>query len=86
MTGGFSLTFNTVPKFQAAISTEIKKGPIGRIKYSNKGSVLNKKAIERFIDDPGLIKKKLDLLKKLFVSIQDYIKKTQTLPQTLLDL
>ena len=75
MTGGFSLTFNTVPKFQAAISTEIKKGPIGRIKYSNKGSVLNKKTIERFIDDPGLIKKKLDLLKKLFVSIQDYIKK-----------
>jgi hypothetical protein len=77
MTGGFSLTFNTVPKFQAAISTEIKKGPIGRIKYSNKGSVLNKKAIERFIDDPGLIKKKLDLLKKLFVSIQDYIKKNE---------
>jgi len=75
MTGGFSLTFNTVPKFKAAISTEIKKGPIGRVTYSTKGSILNKKAIERFIDDPGLIKKKLDLLKKLFVSIQDYIKK-----------
>ena len=60
MTGGFSLTFNTKPKFQAAMSTEIKKGPIGRVKYSTKGGILNTKAIERFIGDPGLIKKKVE--------------------------
>jgi len=75
MTGGFSLTFNTKPKFQAAMSTEITKGAIGRVKYSTKGGILNPKAIERFIDDPGLIKKKLDEIEKLFLAIQDYIKK-----------
>ena len=75
MTGGFSLTFNTKPKFQAAMSTEIQKGPIGRVKYSTKGGILNPKAIERFIDDPGLIKKKLNEIEKLFLAIQDYIKK-----------
>ena len=75
MTGGFGLTFRNVNRFRKSISAKYKKGPLGRIKYSKTGSILNEKAINRFIDDPGLIQKRLDLLKDLFLSIQSYIKK-----------
>jgi len=75
MTGGFGLTFRNVDRFRTSISAKYKKGPLGRIKYSKTGSILNEKAINRFIDDPGLIQKRLNLLKDLFLSIQSYIKK-----------
>jgi len=75
MTGGFGLTFRNVNRFRTSISAKYKKGPLGRIKYSKTGSILNEKAINRFIDDPGLIQKRLNLLKDLFLSIQSYIKK-----------
>ena len=74
MTGGFGFTFTDTDTFDKIFPGYDTTGPLIRNKYTRKGRKLNKAAITKLIENPGLIKKKQDLLKKLFLNIQDYIK------------
>ena len=76
MTGGFGFTFTDTPTFDKIFPPSEKQpitGELTRQKYTLIGGYQNGKAITKLIEDPGLIKKKQDLLKKLFLNIQDYI-------------
>jgi len=73
MTGGFGFTFTDTPTFDKIFPGYETTGDLTRQKYTVIGGYQNGKAITKLIEDPGLIKKKQDLLKKLFLNIQDYI-------------
>ena len=73
MTGGFGFTFTDTPTFDKIFPGLETTGDLIRNKYTLKGAFQNAAAIKKLIEDPSLIKKKQDLLKDLFLNIQNYI-------------
>ena len=74
MTGGFGFTFTDTPTFDKIFPGLETTGDLTRNKYTVVGGYQNGAAIKKLIEDPSLIKKKQDLLKDLFLNIQNYIK------------
>ena len=80
MTGGYGKTFTDKVKFDKYIGIKTGDPKVIRLKYGTRKNgvqVVNKKAIQRLIDDPSLISKDLAELKKLFLAMQEFMAKNK---------